>query len=256
MLPPMPRRPLDDLIDAIDRVYPDLLDAVPEAVEGVTAHEIGFGRIDEDPEDEIEGSLQALVVDHVLFTAPAEGRRPPVRDAAERLIATGHPDAEIARAIAAAPWDLVRFDVQGPALVLKSLTGGPVVPVHYPAPGEVEKGDEALVRIIRARGCSVALILSALPDANEALPPDIRDELRWTARERDEALRPLRLFLATITRGLAGLDADADETAITDALDAEMEGILGPQTVATPTVSRNANCPCGSGKKYKKCCGA
>jgi uncharacterized protein YecA (UPF0149 family) len=68
-------------------------------------------------------------------------------------------------------------------------------------------------------------------------------------------VRPLRLFLATITRGLAGLDDEADETAITDALDAEMEGILGPQTVATPTVSRNANCPCGSGKKFKKCCG-
>jgi len=33
---------------------------------------------------------------------------------------------------------------------------------------------------------------------------------------------------------------------------------ITPQTVrrATPKVGRNAPCPCGSGKKYKKCCGA
>ncbi len=40
--------------------------------------------------------------------------------------------------------------------------------------------------------------------------------------------------------------------------DHESEKDKKPQTVkrAAPKVSRNAPCPCGSGKKYKKCCGA
>jgi SEC-C motif-containing protein len=35
------------------------------------------------------------------------------------------------------------------------------------------------------------------------------------------------------------------------------EGHIKPQTVvrATPKVGRNEPCPCGSGKKYKHCCG-
>jgi SWIM/SEC-C metal-binding protein len=28
-----------------------------------------------------------------------------------------------------------------------------------------------------------------------------------------------------------------------------------PTTIATPKIGRNAPCPCGSGLKYKKCCG-
>lgn len=34
-------------------------------------------------------------------------------------------------------------------------------------------------------------------------------------------------------------------------------GISGPRTVRNgPKIGRNDPCPCGSGKKYKKCCGA
>lgn len=28
-----------------------------------------------------------------------------------------------------------------------------------------------------------------------------------------------------------------------------------PRVRSTPKIGRNAACPCGSGKKYKKCCG-
>jgi uncharacterized protein YecA (UPF0149 family) len=30
--------------------------------------------------------------------------------------------------------------------------------------------------------------------------------------------------------------------------------IAGPHVPTTPKVGRNDPCPCGSGKKYKKCC--
>lgn len=33
-------------------------------------------------------------------------------------------------------------------------------------------------------------------------------------------------------------------------------GLQGPPRLAPPKVGRNDPCPCGSGKKYKKCCGA
>ena len=37
----------------------------------------------------------------------------------------------------------------------------------------------------------------------------------------------------------------------------DLEVLLNPQTtkIAEKTVGRNDPCPCGSGKKYKKCCG-
>jgi len=34
-----------------------------------------------------------------------------------------------------------------------------------------------------------------------------------------------------------------------------LEAYLGPLQAA-PAVARNAPCPCGSGKKFKRCCGA
>lgn len=34
------------------------------------------------------------------------------------------------------------------------------------------------------------------------------------------------------------------------------DGARGPRTVHVEKIGRNAPCPCGSGKKYKKCCGA
>ncbi|OSQ38064.1 hypothetical protein TMES_12460 [Thalassospira mesophila] len=33
------------------------------------------------------------------------------------------------------------------------------------------------------------------------------------------------------------------------------EASLAGKTITTPTVGRNDPCPCGSGRKYKKCCG-
>jgi len=36
----------------------------------------------------------------------------------------------------------------------------------------------------------------------------------------------------------------------------DLEKLLNPiKPVQSPKIGRNAPCPCGSGKKYKKCCG-
>jgi uncharacterized protein YecA (UPF0149 family) len=56
--------------------------------------------------------------------------------------------------------------------------------------------------------------------------------------------------LAFIERHRSGSDASADDDAI-------IPGVpILPIRNATPKVGRNDPCPCGSGKKHKKCCGA
>jgi len=52
---------------------------------------------------------------------------------------------------------------------------------------------------------------------------------------------------------IAGVEPDKPENT------SDLEKLLNQTTetvVAAPTPGRNEPCPCGSGKKYKKCCGA
>jgi uncharacterized protein YecA (UPF0149 family) len=78
----------------------------------------------------------------------------------------------------------------------------------------------------------------------------------------------LRRLFKKIDDLAASLSAD-EETAVKDALNARAERdelgavfgddgepLLDEPVIATVTVGRNDPCPCGSGKKYKKCCGA
>ncbi|MBC8006284.1 MAG: SEC-C domain-containing protein [Verrucomicrobia bacterium] len=41
-----------------------------------------------------------------------------------------------------------------------------------------------------------------------------------------------------------------------DKYDLPKSGYLSPEPIKTDKIERNAPCPCGSGKKYKKCCGS
>ena len=52
-------------------------------------------------------------------------------------------------------------------------------------------------------------------------------------------------------------EADAElERGEGELVDAEGDALDEPFVRAEPKVGRNDPCPCGSGKKYKKCCGA
>ena len=94
--------------------------------------------------------------------------------------------------------------------------------------------------------------------------------------EKPGILRPFQLFATP--EGWAELDAAADEAAMhaqwSSKIEptihaihaywlthrADLEKALAPsqtkQVVSKSKVGRNAPCPCGSGKKYKRCCGA
>lgn len=84
------------------------------------------------------------------------------------------------------------------------------------------------------------------------LPPEQIERMR---RETVEMLP--RIVLDLHDRALSNLDEDLDDQDEDDALDVDDPVIQGPQEPyvrAGPKVGRNDSCPCGSGRKYKKCC--
>jgi hypothetical protein len=125
--------------------------------------------------------------------------------------------------------------------------------------------------IDRKCGCTeVSLGFLAMPNAGDDTEPGPAAEgglVRYDyRRKRDEVLEPGHPGGAS-TRQL--LDALMDEypkfreTAAKRHADLrflneaamQQQGLLQPVVRETPKVGRNDPCPCGSGKKYKKCCG-
>ena len=53
-----------------------------------------------------------------------------------------------------------------------------------------------------------------------------------------------------ITKDILALCKEIDATAV----ESEFQKWLGSMSVPRGKISRNDPCPCGSGKKYKKCC--
>jgi len=81
------------------------------------------------------------------------------------------------------------------------------------------------------------------------MPRDSSDE-RFQKRKRRKMLREL----GERTRNVEDLEAEREVLA-----KAKQERAKNPERYKLKpgqTVGRNDPCPCGSGKKYKKCCGA
>ena len=57
-------------------------------------------------------------------------------------------------------------------------------------------------------------------------------------------------------RGMSTEEVEAEEAALAKAKEERRKDPGKYQITADETVGRNDPCPCGSGKKYKKCCGA
>ena len=100
---------------------------------------------------------------------------------------------------------------------------------------------ELLANVARRVGASQSAVLSvlledALPWVANGLGPDVGE---------DVGARRLRGASVEVVRG-----------AVLGALgSARRAGVSGKVSGSVP-VSRNALCPCGSGKKFKRCCGA
>ena len=80
--------------------------------------------------------------------------------------------------------------------------------------------------------------------------------LDMSSRIKEETVRNLLLVKLAMQNELEELNESRERE-----LQAVHSNLTGPESGAGPThraaekVGRNAPCPCGSGKKYKKCCG-
>lgn len=85
-------------------------------------------------------------------------------------------------------------------------------------------------------------------------PKSFVDETFWP--EFQELSKTLQAYLSEVTNRVISevIHSDTSEASVATeplALESDKES---PEK-EPPQVSRNAKCPCGSGKKYKKCCG-
>ena len=75
-------------------------------------------------------------------------------------------------------------------------------------------------------------------------------EERYLKRQKESKLAELA------RRGMTPEEIEAEEEAIRKAKEERAKNPEGFQLQAGQKVGRNDPCPCGSGRKYKKCCGA
>lgn len=74
-----------------------------------------------------------------------------------------------------------------------------------------------------------------------------------TQEKSDEMLQ---WMVAGAARAYRYFEADRQESATAAHLDASFDAVPETYVRPEPKVGRNEPCPCGSGKKFKKCCGA
>lgn len=103
---------------------------------------------------------------------------------------------------------------------------------------------------------------AATPYVEEDIPPA---DLRWTKLEihrHEPEVRPgvahVEFTAHFIDSGRVGVHHEKSEFLFTDGRWLFNRPLREgpPPAVSAPRVGRNDPCPCGSGKKFKKCCGA
>jgi len=103
-------------------------------------------------------------------------------------------------------------------------------------------------------------LVDALKDVECAivLPPGTSTRVRWDRYELiDDTVAEMEwwhCFNPAAAEEDELDDLDEMEAALLDVEDDELPGT--PVVRELPKIGRNERCPCGSGKKYKKCCGA
>jgi len=106
----------------------------------------------------------------------------------------------------------------------------------------------------------------------ENLMSDIKQEVASSVFRSSTSMESFESFLSSLPRNTVHQDVSALDAAINAAMAeaeqggapaappmgprADMGAVPEPARREAPKVGRNDPCPCGSGKKYKKCCGA
>ena len=123
---------------------------------------------------------------------------------------------------------------------------------------------------------ALVMCLGMVSCSKESAAPNLKDVVEkakaeganwsvdeWKAAMKDcmLAVKPMMLEMQEIMKGLEGTEGEEADGAKVVEVMAKMAEIQKEyrqsRTVrrATPKVGRNDPCPCGSGRKYKHCCG-
>ncbi len=121
------------------------------------------------------------------------------------------------------------------------LTTANIIAAELAVEGEIEKVEAIQEKPVHER--TAVVLVDRQPHIYSKLEELIEEDVREDAMTKETAeiiYPPTQVIL--------------------EAFDAAVEGRrpgenIGPVVRATPKVGRNEPCPCGSGKKYKRCCG-
>jgi hypothetical protein len=134
--------------------------------------------------------------------------------------------------------------------------------------GQFPAAFEAFVHFLHERGTvkDPGALLELAAEVRTELPKRAADPSYWGIAKRMFTHQGLAGRLPPLPP-IAGFDLDSVVRQVAKAMDVDLDTELREQPPAgvepvkpirreSPKVGRNDPCPCGSGKKYKKCCGA
>ncbi len=108
---------------------------------------------------------------------------------------------------------------------------------------------------IGAQHSNTANFNSRIPNSMPAQTQPAKNQEPGIEIERNgvnAAKQPQPILIGTAARATNGATATGDLADVA----AELSGLMAPIVNGTPKCARNAPCPCASGRKFKRCCGA
>ncbi len=202
-----------------------------------------------------------ILADHAIYDCLTDGRNAVDRYAAEHTLAVGGEEEAALNASLRAYYSVfhVREIEPGAGVVVEDLFRREEHFLADIALSETAvKGLVLATRVLPMDGfiMTAGASLPVGPDAGEEILAALDEAGLWpeTVRDlgREEAAKMAGKIVAICLRERAAENVGYEEVGESEG---EYEGDVTEPIHAGPRVGRNDPCPCGSGKKFKKCCG-
>ena len=238
------------MVDIAKMVSREDLDAAARAL-GLRGRD---GVMQFDNEEEV-----TVLVDYALHNIVRDGQNAIDRFAQRHTPADGSDEMLLLRAMRRARYEIISIKsaIPGVGLLCEALRiQGPFLLINVNLSRTAEAGQAFAGRILSPTGNWWMTTGVILPLDRRSLAPIFAGMKEHERRPGGEAEMPEHERAALIIRSC--LAAGASRQVRTAEPGAEPAGIASPALPlrAAPKTGRNDPCPCGSGKKHKKCCGA
>jgi len=201
----------------------------------------------------------SILMDYCIYDFRADGRNAIDRYLVESPPSVGSDEYLLLKAMARSRFSLFQVEdiVQGLGVVVQDLLGRDAfLIVDINLSRTAPKGIVLAARIISPEtfhmtsGAFLVVSRDVLLRLAEALSERFGKPLEDYARLSFEQNSELSALVIRTC-----LEGGASHQVVYEDLPTEMQDRGLPETREEPKIGRNAPCPCGSGKKYKKCCG-